>query len=105
MSIADLGKLSVHRNPIISDIFFRAGLIEKIGSGIRRIRETIQTQGGKMPEFISTEKYFLITIWSLLSEKSPSEVQVNVSEEKSSVKIIQLISENNYITTKELSGQ
>ncbi len=76
MTIDDLGTLSVHRNPIISDIFFRAGLIEKIGSGIRRIRDIIKSQGGKMPEFKSTETYFQIVIRSLLSEKGTSEAQV-----------------------------
>ena len=33
------GQISVFRNPIISNIFFRLNYIEKLGTGIRRINE------------------------------------------------------------------
>ena len=32
-----LGKISFSRNPLLFDIFYRIGLIEKVGSGINRI--------------------------------------------------------------------
>lgn len=44
------GKVSIIRNRIITDIFFRLGIIEKIGTGVRRI---IKAYGGReqKPEF------------------------------------------------------
>ena len=33
------GRISISRNRIISDIFFRLGIIERLATGIRRIRE------------------------------------------------------------------
>ena len=34
------GKISVPRNPLLANIFFRLGYIEKFGTGIRRILES-----------------------------------------------------------------
>jgi len=34
----ELGKRSVLRNPILVDIIYRLGLVEKAGSGIKRIQ-------------------------------------------------------------------
>ncbi|WP_251717071.1 ATP-binding protein [Lactobacillus agrestimuris] len=36
------GQLSVLRNPVIANVFFRLGLIEKFGTGIARIRESYE---------------------------------------------------------------
>lgn len=36
------GQISLLRNPIIANIFFRLGLIEQFGTGIRRIRDAYQ---------------------------------------------------------------
>lgn len=36
------GQISILRNPIIANIFFRLGLIEQFGTGIRRIMDTYQ---------------------------------------------------------------
>ncbi len=35
----DLGTKSVPRNPLLFGMFYRMGLVEQIGSGIRRIRQ------------------------------------------------------------------
>lgn len=43
--------LSVQRNPIIADIFFRAGLIEKWGRGTNRVIEMCRAAGVKPPVF------------------------------------------------------
>ena len=34
-----LGTISYPRNPIIFDLFYRAGLVEKVGSGINRVKK------------------------------------------------------------------
>ncbi len=37
----ELGNISVPRNPILADCMLRAGFVEKIGSGIKRIKELV----------------------------------------------------------------
>lgn len=43
--------LSVQRNPIIADVFHRAGLIEKWGRGTNRVAEVCRAAGIAPPEF------------------------------------------------------
>ncbi len=42
---ARFGRTSITRNPVIFDLFYQLGLIEKIGSGINRIRDAIAERG------------------------------------------------------------
>jgi ATP-dependent DNA helicase RecG len=42
---------SVQRNPIIADVFFRAGLIEKWGRGTNRVIDMCKAAGVPLPEF------------------------------------------------------
>jgi len=53
-----LGSFSVPRNPIIFDIFYRLNLIEKIGSGINRIRKGMRERGLKVK--FETDDYFRV---------------------------------------------
>src|SRR3989344_1610604 len=57
----ELGKISVPRNPIIFDMFHRLHLIEKIGSGINRIRRQIK-EGGLKVKF-ETNDFFRIIFY------------------------------------------
>ncbi|WP_223640733.1 ATP-binding protein [Corallococcus sp. EGB] len=43
--------LSVQRNPIIAEVFYRAGLIEKWGRGTNRVAEMCRAAGLSSPEF------------------------------------------------------
>jgi ATP-dependent DNA helicase RecG len=45
------GQKSASRNPLLLDIFLRTPLVEKVGSGISRMREGMKTAGLKEPEF------------------------------------------------------
>ena len=45
------GKLSYRRNPVIADIFQRMDEVEKVGSGIRRMREQCKKNGNPEPIF------------------------------------------------------
>ena len=42
---------SVSRNPLIMDIFYRAGFVEEVGSGTRRIIKAFKEAGLPEPEF------------------------------------------------------
>jgi ATP-dependent DNA helicase RecG len=52
LSPAKFGIKSVHRNPLIADIFSRAGKVERAGTGIRRIRGLLAQAGCADPEFV-----------------------------------------------------
>ena len=51
LSVAELGRRSVRRNPLISDLLHRIEFIEKAGTGIRRIREEARVRGCPEPTF------------------------------------------------------
>jgi ATP-dependent DNA helicase RecG len=54
------GKLSVARNPIKFDAFYRLGITEKIGSGINRMREAMNERGIKIA--FDTDDFFIVTL-------------------------------------------
>ena len=51
LSIAQLGKKSVRRNPLIADLLHRIDLIEKAGTGIGRMRDAARDHGSPEPTF------------------------------------------------------
>ena len=59
----DLWKIpSERRNPVLADLFQRMKLMERRGSGIKKIMEIYQ--GKKTPEFQSTETDFITTFYN-----------------------------------------
>ena len=51
LSKKEFGKKSVRRNPIIADLFSRTKYVEKVGSGVKRIKNAIKKAGLKGPKF------------------------------------------------------
>ncbi|MDP2866204.1 MAG: ATP-binding protein, partial [Elusimicrobiota bacterium] len=49
----NFGKESVRRNPIIADLFHRMGKVERMGTGIKRMKDLMREAGLKEPEFTS----------------------------------------------------
>ena len=47
----DFGKKSLSRNPLLFGLVHRLGLVEKVGSGIERMRLTMKKDGLKEPDF------------------------------------------------------
>ena len=60
MKMDDLGKKSVLRNKIIADMFYRADHIERMGTGIGKIRTAMAKAGLEPPVFESTA-FFTVT--------------------------------------------
>src|SRR4030066_374548 len=58
----DFGKSSVRRNPIIADLFHRMGKVERMGSGIERMRELMREAGLKEPVF-EMDAFFRVTFY------------------------------------------
>ncbi|MCK5201265.1 MAG: hypothetical protein KAR21_23085, partial [Spirochaetales bacterium] len=47
----EFGTRSVLRNPVIADLLLRAGYIERMGTGIRRIEDLCRDNGTKPPDY------------------------------------------------------
>lgn len=60
LTIEDLGKHSVRRNRLIAELFFRAGYIEKVGSGMIRMFKAMETAGNPPPEIYATNFFNII---------------------------------------------
>ena len=58
--LADLGRKSIRRNPLIADLLHRIDFIEKAGTGIRRIRDGAREQDCPEPEF-EADRFVTVT--------------------------------------------
>jgi ATP-dependent DNA helicase RecG len=68
LTIETFGKVAVRRNPLIADLFHRINFIERMGTGIKRIREGCEKHGGVEFNF-EVEGYF-ISEFKLISGKT-----------------------------------
>jgi len=92
---------SLPRNPIIAKIFRFIRLAESIGSGFHKMIEGWEQHYGIKPVIEGDFDYYKIT-FPVITGKVP--VKLGVKLGVNEVKIIELMKENKYITTKELSG-
>jgi len=80
----DLWKIpSGRRNPVLADLFQRMKLMERRGSGIKKILEI--HQGKKPPEFQSTETDFVTIFYNENYQKQALEVEKEVLKGKKEV--------------------
>ena len=86
----ELGNISVPRNPIIADCMLRAGFVEKIGSGIKRIKELVPNV-----KFEISSNWFRVVF-----DRKKVSNEIMKSSEKSSEKIVRLIAQNKNILLK-----
>jgi ATP-dependent DNA helicase RecG len=106
VTMQSLGKSSVRRNPIIADLFHRMGKVERMGSGIDRMRDLMRDAGLKEPVF-ETDNFFRVIFYrnprySLKKTGDAVEKTVVKTVEKTVVKILALIKDNPKITQREL---
>ena len=90
---SDLGKRSLSRNNLLFGLMQRMGLVEKVGSGITRIRKAMKEYRLKL-KFDISDDWFSI-IFQRKKEKK--------TVEKTVEKIIHFIRENPTITQEELA--
>ena len=127
--IQDLNPLnvsSVRRNPILADLFARMDLMERRGSGLRKIIEAYEAEENftnkMMPEFVSTETKFIIILKNLnYSVQKDAQVDTNsqgdtqkgkndtqnksmkLSPRNRRMKILDILENNPKITAQELA--
>ena len=61
MTEADLGLKSMPRNPLLFGMLYRMGVVENIGSGIRRTRELCREHGVAEPVIKASEHWMTVT--------------------------------------------
>ena len=80
IKLADFGKRSHSRNPLIFGLFARMQLVEQIGSGIMRMNDLMKEAGLPLPEF-TTEGMFTIKL-----QRGPESKKETFDEDKHSEK-------------------
>jgi len=105
------GKISIRRNELISDMFFRLKKVERIGMGVKRMRDFMTAQGLKEPEF-ETDGFFRIVFFRPLNQEhltlsettqKSSIATAQKTTQKTTQKIIDLLKEQPGISRKQLS--
>ena len=86
------------RNPVIASLLNRADYIEQIGTGINRIKNSVKEHGQGNVEFYYNN-FFIVTFTR--TKKVGEKLGVKLGENE--IKILKLMEDNKYITTKELS--
>ena len=95
----NFGKTSIRRNPIIADLFHRMDKMERLGSGIERMRGLMRDADLKAPVFES-ENFFRAVFFR---DEKYSLKTGQKSSQKSSQKILDYIKSNPKITIKEMA--
>ncbi len=92
---------STPRNKLIADIFRSMGLIEKYGSGIKRIINYCSEAGLPKPNFQNQSNGFLVKIYGKKTENVVENVAENVAENEK--KIVEFIRSNPTYSAKQMS--
>ena len=85
----------VRRNEIIADLFYRMDKVERAGTGIQRMKDSMVGAGLPLAE-IKYDTFFTITLRRPLKEEMPGSV-------KSSVIILEAITANKNVSAKDIS--
>jgi ATP-dependent DNA helicase RecG len=93
----DFGKKSVQRNPLIADLLVRANYIEKVGTGVQRIKDAVTALGKGTVDFQYDEHWFDV-IFSRQVKQMSVEMSVEMSEQ-----ILSFIRTNPKVTIVKLA--
>jgi len=88
---SDLGRKSVRRNQLIADMLHRIGLIEKAGTGVKRMRDEARQGGYPEPTF-EDSSFFTATFLPVSREVAPEDTgQVPHKYPTSTPQVLQLL--------------
>lgn len=121
LSVRDLGTVSIRRNELIADLFFRLHKVERIGMGIRKMKEAMVAAGLSEPTFEPDGFFRAIFHRSpefAMKEGAPgtevtgkkrtgiaAQKTIQKTAQKTIPKIIALIQEKPEITRQELAAE
>jgi DNA-binding CsgD family transcriptional regulator len=94
--------VSQPRNRLIAEMFKEAGIIEKFGSGIKRIVEACRRHGSKRPRFAEIAGGFLVTIYPARYPETPQKTPQKISL---SERILRIIKSNPAATRADIARE
>lgn len=97
----NFGRKSLSRNPLVFNLFTRMSLVEKIGSGIPRMRKSMLDAGLPEPVF-ETEGFFTVTLFRPSAQVQTAKIEEEVPTIDKSEAIIALIKENPSISSEDI---
>jgi ATP-dependent DNA helicase RecG len=113
MKLSDLGHRSVPRNPLLFGMLYRMDLVENVGSGLKRIRDTMKENGLDEPVIEADEHWFTVTFHRERAGRPTSapDVEEPATRVKTSMKtrvktgkkILGIIKENPNVTRVEIA--
>jgi ATP-dependent DNA helicase RecG len=119
ITINDLGKRSLSRNTLLSGLMQRISLIEKVGSGIARMRNSMEDYGLKGPDFDINDNWFSVVfrrpVWLRATIGGGSSFEASLDNTGTNLKtdfktdlktqdrIVVIIKERPFVTAKEIA--
>ena len=93
--------VSIRRNELIADMFARMDKVERVGTGIRRMRDAMKDVGLAYPE-IKSDRFFTITFKRPVGISKAQDATQKTTQQTAQ-KILDIIFENPSINRKELA--
>ncbi len=90
----EMGKRSAQRNPLMTDMVHRLGMVEKAASGLKRMRKSMKEYNLELDFEISS---FLVPYSTEIKEENPTQIR-----RKQEGMDIGILEKNNKITSKEV---
>ena len=103
LSDADFGRISVRRNVLIADLFYRMDKVERAGTGIHRMNDAMIRAGLQVPEIKYASFFTIILRRPETSSNQPVGEKLGEKLGEKRRRILEAIRNNNQITTKELA--
>ena len=97
----DLGRKSLSRNNLLFGLLQRVGLVEKVGSGIVRMKKAMENYGLEVPYFDITDDWFAIIFKRQLKKGFPEKFPEKFPE--ASKRILEMVAQNPSITIEEMA--
>jgi ATP-dependent DNA helicase RecG len=80
LSLEELGTRAVPRNRLIADMFYRMGYVERLGSGIYRMRSAMAAVHLPAPRFMPTMNAFRVELYSSFMTTGLSKVESEICQ-------------------------
>ena len=100
---AEFGHKSMSRNPLVFGLFTRMHVVEKVGSGVPRMRELMKDAGLPEPIF-SNKGFFTVTFMKRVKPQSANGDRLNDRLNSREKRVIQILEDTPGLRTNELSS-